>query len=81
MASREHGRLLAAAQVRPITFRGLRHTSATLLLKAGVPAHVVQRRLGHARIEITLNVYSHALPSMQEDAAKSAGGPAPRRTG
>jgi integrase len=34
-----------------------------------VPAHVVQRRLGHKKIEITLNIYSHVLPSMQQDAA------------
>jgi integrase len=58
-----------AAGVRQITPHGLRHTSATLSLSAGVPAHVVQRRLGHKKIEITLNIYSHVLPSMQEDAA------------
>jgi len=56
--------------VRPISIHGLRHTSATLLLSAGVPAHVVQRRLGHRRIETTLNIYAHALPSMQQDAAR-----------
>lgn len=58
-----------AANVRPITVHGLRHTSATLLLAAGVPPHVVQRRLGHKKIEMTLNLYSHVLPSMQADAA------------
>lgn len=61
--------LCTAAKVRQITPHGLRHTSATLLLSAGVPAHVVQRRLGHKRVEMTLNIYSHVLPSMQEDAA------------
>ena len=55
--------------VRPIKFHGLRHTCATLLLKAGVPIKVVQERLGHKGIEITLNIYAHALPSMQQDAA------------
>jgi hypothetical protein len=34
-----------------------------------VPANVVQRRLGHKKIEITLAVYPHVLPSMQQDAA------------
>jgi integrase len=47
----------------------MRHTCATLLLSAGVPPHVVRRRLGHKKIEISLNIYSHALPSMQQDAA------------
>jgi integrase len=62
-------RLCAIAKVRPITVHGLRHTSATLLLAAGVPPHVVQRRLGHKRVEMTLNLYAHVLPSMQADAA------------
>jgi integrase len=39
------------------------------MLAAGVPAHVVQRRLGHAKVEMTLVIYAHALPSMQQDAA------------
>jgi integrase len=34
-----------------------------------VPAKVVQERLGHKRIEITLDIYSHVLPTMQQDAA------------
>jgi integrase len=62
-------RLCKAAKVKPITVHGLRHTSATLLLSAGIPAHVVQRRLGHKKVEMTLNLYAHVLPSMQQDAA------------
>ena len=57
------------AGVKRITVHGLRHTCATLLLSAGVPPHVVQRRLGHRGVEITLNLYAHVLPSMQADAA------------
>ncbi|HYJ44417.1 MAG TPA: tyrosine-type recombinase/integrase, partial [Xanthobacteraceae bacterium] len=46
-----------------------RHTHATLLLLAGVHPKVVQERLGHASIQITLDTYSHVMPGMQEDAA------------
>ena len=56
-------------KVRAIKAHGLRHTSATLLLAAGVAPHVVQRRLGHKKVEMTLNLYAHVLPSMQADAA------------
>jgi integrase len=64
----EYQRIIKAAGVRPIKFHGLRHTCATLL-QAGVPITLVQARLGHKRIEIMLNIYAHALPSMQQDAA------------
>lgn len=47
----------------------LRHTCATLLLKGGVNAKIVQERLGHASITLTLDTYSHVLPDMQEGAA------------
>ena len=69
IGQREFAKLIQAAGVRRIKFHGMRHTCATLLLQAGVPANVVQRRLGHKRIEMTLGIYGHALPSMQQDAA------------
>ncbi|MGH9962300.1 MAG: tyrosine-type recombinase/integrase, partial [Pyrinomonadaceae bacterium] len=46
----------------------LRHTSATLLLLAGENPKVVSERLGHSSIAITLDVYSHVLPTMQQGA-------------
>ena len=46
----------------------LRHTCATLLLAAGVHPKVVSERLGHSDVTLTLNVYSHVLPGMQEGA-------------
>ena len=55
--------------MKRITVHGLRHTCATLLLSAGVPPHVVQRRLGHRDVVMTLGLYAHVLPSQQADAA------------
>lgn len=52
-----------------IRLHDLRHTHATLALAAGVHPKVVQERLGHANVGITLDTYSHAIPAMQEDAA------------
>jgi integrase len=62
-----------AADVPDIGVHGLRHTAATLLLAAGVQPHVVQERLGHADISITLGLYSHALPKQRADAARLLG--------
>jgi len=47
----------------------LRHTHATMLLAKDVHPKVVQERLGHANIGITLDIYSHLIPHMQEEAA------------
>jgi integrase len=52
-----------------LRFHDLRHCHATLLLKSGVNLKVVSERLGHANPSITLNVYQHVLPGMQEAAA------------
>jgi integrase len=52
-----------------IRFHDLRHTHASNLLRDGVPVNVVSQRLGHAEPAITLNVYSHVLPGMQQEAA------------
>lgn len=48
----------------------LRHTAATMALVAGVPAKVVSEQLGHASAAFTLDVYSHVLPGMQDEAAR-----------
>jgi integrase len=69
LGQREYARIIQAAGVRRIKFHGLRHTCATLMLAAGVPPNVVQRRLGHSKIEMTLGIYGHALPAMRQDAA------------
>ncbi|RIK36689.1 MAG: site-specific integrase [Chloroflexi bacterium] len=68
---RSYRRIVERAGVPAITFHGLRHTHATLLLKEGTHAKIVSERLGHANIGITLDTYSHVLPDMQTEAAKS----------
>ena len=52
-----------------LTVHGLRHAHATMLLEAGVNPKVVSERLGHSSIAVTMDVYSHVLPGMQEAAA------------
>jgi integrase len=56
-----------------IHLHSLRHTSATLQLAAGVHPKIVQERLGHQTISITLDIYTHALPTMQREAATALG--------
>lgn len=66
-------RRVRAAGVARITFHGVRHTAATLMLTAGVHPKVVQERLGHASVSITLDLYSHSVPSLQVEAASKMG--------
>jgi len=73
LGQREFARVIKAADVRRIKFHGLRHTCATLLLAAGEPVHVVAARLGHKDATITMKVYAHVLPSMQQQAARTIG--------
>ena len=73
IGQREFAKIIEVAGIRKIKFHGMRPTCATLLLKAGVPVKVVQERLGHKKVEITMNIYQHVLPDMQEDAAAKLG--------
>jgi integrase len=59
-----------AASLPPIRFHDLRHTCATILLLAGVNPKVVSERLGHSKVQITLDTYSHVLPTLQKQAAE-----------
>ncbi len=52
-----------------MTFHGLRHTHLTNLLLAGVHPKIASERAGHASIATTMDIYSHAVPGLQEDAA------------
>jgi len=58
------------AGVHRIRLHDLRHTHATLALQAGIHPKIVSERLGHSSITITLDTYSHVLPTMQRDAAE-----------
>lgn len=60
--------LLKKANLPSIRLYDLRHTTATLLLSESVNPKIVQERLGHSSIVLTLDTYSHVLPTMQEDA-------------
>ena len=66
---REFLPLLERAGLPRIRFHDLRHTAATLLLGRGVNPKIVSEMLGHASISITLDIYSHVLPDMQDQAA------------
>lgn len=61
--------LIEKADVPKIRIHDLRHTSASLLFNKGVNIKVISERLGHSSISITLQTYSHILPTMQRDAA------------
>jgi integrase len=66
-------KVVAEAGLRRITIRQLRHSHATDLLAAGEQPKVVQERLGHSSIGVTLDVYSAVLPNMQRDAIDRLG--------
>jgi integrase len=65
--------LLRAAGLPQITFHDLRHTCASLLFSKNVHPKFVQELLGHARVAITLDIYSHMLPGMGGEAADAMG--------
>ncbi|WP_077623798.1 tyrosine-type recombinase/integrase [Sediminibacillus massiliensis] len=65
--------LMKESSLKMIRFHDFRHTHATLLLKQGVHPKVVQERLGHSSITVTLDLYSHVLPNIQKAAAEQFG--------
>lgn len=65
--------LLAQAGLPPIRIHDLRHSYASIALARGVHPKVVQEAMGHSTIAVTLDLYSHVVPSLQRDAAKEMG--------
>jgi integrase len=66
---RQFDRRIQHAELPRIRFHDLRHSHATLALQAGVHPKVVSERLGHTTVSTSLDVYSHAIPAMQHEAA------------
>jgi integrase len=66
----EYKRILRATGLPNVRFHDLRHTAATLLLAQGVSPRTIMETLGHSQISLTLNTYSHVLPSLQQEAAR-----------
>jgi integrase len=60
---------LERAGLPRVRFHDLRHTAATLLLSQGIHPKIVSEMLGHSRVAITLDLYSHVTPTMQREAA------------
>lgn len=65
--------LLSRSGLPPIRIHDLRHSYASIALARGVHPKVVQEALGHSTIAVTLDLYSHVVPSLQRDAAKEIG--------
>ena len=62
--------ILRKAKIETGSFHSLRHTAATQMLELEVPPKIVQERLGHSTIAITMDLYSHSTPSLQVEAAR-----------
>ena len=63
-------KLIRRLGIKQIRLHDARHTHASLMLKQGIHPKIVQERLGHSSIQITLDTYSHVAPGLQEAAAK-----------
>ena len=63
--------LLERAGLPQIRFHDLRHSAATLLLSRGIHPKIISEILGHSQISITLDLYSHVVPTMQQEAKEA----------
>lgn len=63
--------LIRAGITESFRFHDLRHAHATLMLRAGVSMKIASERLGHSAIGITMDLYTHAMQSMDMEAAES----------
>lgn len=65
-SEKENKKILPYMQLKQISFRGLRHTHATILLIKGENIKIISERLGHTSTQITWDTYSHVLPEMKK---------------
>lgn len=63
--------VLSANSLPDIRFHDLRHTNATLMLRNAIPAKIVSAMLGHSTVGMTLDIYSHTMTDMQDDAVSA----------
>lgn len=68
--TKSYKRILQTAELSGFRMYDLRHSCATLLLSSGENAKIIQERLGHASVVLTLDTYSHVLPEMQKQASE-----------
>jgi integrase len=68
--SQQFEREVRRAGLPPIRLHDLRHTHATIALRAGVPVKVISKRLGHEDPAFTMKQYAHVIPGMQAEAAE-----------
>jgi len=61
--------IVKAAGMERLRFHDLRHAHASLLMAQGVHPKIVNERLGHSSVSITLDIYSHVAPGLQAEAA------------
>jgi len=66
---RHYSPMLERAGLPRLRFHDLRHTAATLLLEANVNTKVVSEMLGHSQVSVTMDLYQHVTPMMQQRAA------------
>jgi integrase len=66
---RSFRRVLRKARLPPMRFHDLRHSCASLLLAEGISPRVVMETLGHSRIAVTMDTYTHVMPALQREAA------------
>src|SRR5258708_2055232 len=67
--SQQWARKMAKTPLKRIRFHDLRHSHATQMLSSNIHPKIASERLGHSKVSITLDLYSHVIPGMQEDAA------------
>jgi integrase len=77
--SERFGTLAARAGLPPVTFHGLRHGAATMLLAAGQPIKVISEILGHATSAFTADVYTEVAEELAEQAASAIAAHVPRQ--